>query len=147
VRIVVLALLAATLGLAADVAIYTPQELETIAKTLAQKPGGFGSQELKRYGNYYMMLAHREATGSSELHEKEADVFFVTKGSATIITGGQMVNAKAEKPGELRGTSIKGGERHELAEGSVITIPAGTAHQLLITKGNPFTYFVVKVIQ
>ena len=146
-KLFVFGLLAATAALAAGVDIYTPQQQQAVAQKLAQGPAGFGSETLKHYGNFYTMIAHREATGSSELHQKESDIFFVTEGSASIITGGQMVNAKTEKPGELRGTSIKGGEKHDLPQGAVIEIPAGTPHQLFITKGKPFTYFVVKVIQ
>lgn len=112
---------------------------------LAQKGTPFASQDIARYGNHYTMLAYREATGSSELHEHDADIFVVQSGEATIVTGGKMVNAKTEKPGEIRGTSINGGEKHTLAAGDIIHIPAGTPHQLLIQKGKPFAYFVVKV--
>jgi mannose-6-phosphate isomerase-like protein (cupin superfamily) len=91
------------------------------------------------------MLAHREATGSSEVHEHEADIFIVESGDATIVTGGSLVNPHKEKEGEMRGTSISGGERHPLGPGDVVHIPAGIPHQLLIDKEKPFTYFVVKV--
>jgi quercetin dioxygenase-like cupin family protein len=32
-----------------------------------------------------------------------------------------------------------------LSTGDIVHIPAGTPHQLLLDKGKPFTYFVVKV--
>ena len=91
------------------------------------------------------MLAYREETGSSEVHEHEADIFVIEDGEATIVTGGKVVNPKTQKPGEIRGTSITGGERHMLATGDIVHIPAGTPHQLMIEKGKPFMYFVVKV--
>ena len=125
--------------------IHSAKDLETKKEELAKKRTQFASVNLERYGNHYTMLAYREATGSSELHEHEADVFFVTSGSATLITGGKMANAHPEKTGELRGTSIEGGERHVLRAGDVVHIPAGTPHQMLIDKGTPVTYFVVKV--
>jgi mannose-6-phosphate isomerase-like protein (cupin superfamily) len=138
---------AALLAMAADVDIYTPQDLQAAGHKLAQKGAPFASEPLQKYEGHYTMLAYREATGSAEVHEKEADVFVAVEGSASILTGGKLVSPHTEKPGELRGTSIEGGERHALPQGSIIHIPAGTPHQLLIEKGQPFTYFVVKVIE
>jgi mannose-6-phosphate isomerase-like protein (cupin superfamily) len=125
--------------------VHSAKELDAKKEELAKKRTQFASENLERYGNHYTMLAYREATGSSELHEHEADVFFITSGAATIVTGGKMVGAHTEKAGELRGTSIEGGERHTLGAGDVIHIPAGTPHQMLLDKGTPVTYFVVKV--
>jgi mannose-6-phosphate isomerase-like protein (cupin superfamily) len=142
-RIFFLAL--ATVGLSQAVDIYSTSDLKAAEQKLAQKGAPFASKDLARYGNHYTMLAHREATGSSEVHEHEADIFVVESGEATIITGGKVVNPQTQKPGEIRGSSITGGERHALATGDIIHIPAGTPHQLLIEKGKPFTYFVVKV--
>ena len=116
-----------------------------MSQTLAARKDAFASRSLGKYSNHYFLLAHREETGSSEVHEHEADVFVIESGDATIITGGKLVNGHATAPGEIRGTSVEGGERHTLATGDVIHIPAGVPHQLLIAKGKPFTYFVVKV--
>jgi mannose-6-phosphate isomerase-like protein (cupin superfamily) len=125
--------------------IYTSNELKGVADKISKKGGQFVSEELNRWGNHYTMLAHREQTGSSEVHQHEADIFVVEEGQASILTGGTLVNAKTEKAGEMRGSSIKGGERHALSTGDIIHIPAGVPHQLLIEKGKPFTYFVIKV--
>ena len=124
--------------------IYTVKDLKTMGQALAQGGKPFASRNLTRYGNHYTMLAMREATGSSEVHEHEADIFVVENGQATIVTGGKVVNPHTEKPGEIRGTSITGGERHQLATGDIIHIPAGVPHQLVIEKA-PFDYFVIKV--
>jgi mannose-6-phosphate isomerase-like protein (cupin superfamily) len=129
----------------AKIDIYTPSELKGVADKISKKGGQFVSEDLNRWGNHYTMLAHREQTGSSEVHQHEADIFVVEEGQASILTGGTLVNAKTEKAGEMRGSSIKGGERHSLSTGDIIHIPAGVPHQLLIEKGKPFTYFVIKV--
>ncbi|MFL6450363.1 MAG: cupin domain-containing protein [Bryobacteraceae bacterium] len=125
--------------------IYTTKEMKGISEKLSKKGGQFVSEELNRWGDHYTMLAHRDKTGSSEVHQHEADIFVVEEGDAAILTGGTLVNSKTEKPGELRGSSITGGERHSLSTGDIIHIPAGVPHQLLIEKGKPFTYFVIKV--
>jgi mannose-6-phosphate isomerase-like protein (cupin superfamily) len=126
-----------------NVDLYSAKELQGTSHKLAQKRTQFASQDLARYRNHYTMLAFRNATGSSEVHEHEADIFIVESGQATLVTGGRMVAPHETKPGEIRGSSIEGGERHPIAVGDVIHIPAGTPHQLLIDK--PFTYFVIKV--
>ncbi len=128
-----------------EVDIYSVKDLRSMTDKLARKGTPFAAQDIARYGNHYTMLAYREATGSAEVHEHEADFFVVESGDATIVTGGKLVNPKTQKPGEIRGASIDGGERHALAAGDIVHIPAGTPHQLLIEKGKPFAYFVVKV--
>ena len=149
-RLTALLLLAAA-AFAADqtadqkVDIYSAKDLAAIRTKLAQKGAPFAAQDLARYGNHYTMLAFRNATGSAEVHEHEADIFIVESGEATLVTGGKLVHGHMQKPGEIRGTSIDGGERHPLGTGDVIHIPAGVPHQLLIEKGKPFAYFVVKV--
>lgn len=137
----------ASLALAAgqNVDIYSAKDLAAARNKLAQKHTPFAAQELARYGNHYTMLAYREATGSAEVHEHEADIFVVQGGAATIVTGGKLIDGHVQKPGEIRGTSIDDGERRALAAGDIIHIPAGVPHQLLIEEGKAFTYFVVKV--
>ncbi len=147
VSICVMLLSAAICLNAADskVDIYTPKELNAVGEKVAKKGGQAVSEELNRWGNHYTMLAHREQTGLSEVHQHEADILVVEEGGASILTGGTLVNSKTDKPGELRGSSIKGGERHSLSTGDIIHIPAGVPHQLLVEKGKPITYFVIKV--
>jgi mannose-6-phosphate isomerase-like protein (cupin superfamily) len=143
---VVCALIIAASGSARsqNVDVYTANDLQAMGHGLARDGKSFASKELVRYSNHYTMFAMRETTGSSELHEHEADVFVVESGKATIVTGGKMVNPQTQKAGEIRGTSITGGERHVLQAGDIIHIPAGVPHQLLIEKA-PFDYFVIKV--
>jgi mannose-6-phosphate isomerase-like protein (cupin superfamily) len=90
--------------------------------------------------------SHREADGHVELHEKETDVFYVTAGEATFITGGTIVGDKVTKPGQHTGSDIKGGQSHHLSQGDVIVIPAGTPHWFK-TVPKSVSYFVVKVLK
>jgi mannose-6-phosphate isomerase-like protein (cupin superfamily) len=145
-KILALTLLAAGLAGAAttEVDIYTPSDLNARTEQLSKKGTQFSSEQLKKYGaTHYTMLA----TGSSEVHEKEADIFYAVAGDAQIVTGGKLVHPKTEKPGELRGTAIEGGTTQALPQGSIIHIPAGVPHQVLVEKGKPFTYFVIKVVE
>lgn len=127
------------------VAVYSEKDFEVMGGKLLQKHVRSSTQDLERYGNHYTLLAVREGTGSAELHAHEADIFFVVSGEAILLSGGNISNPHSEKPGEVRGTSIQGGDRHPLRTGDVVHIPARTPHQLLIDNGKTFTYFVVKV--
>jgi mannose-6-phosphate isomerase-like protein (cupin superfamily) len=142
-----LTLIAAAFLFAAGGAVdhYSAKDLAAIQEKLSASHPTFKSEQLKQYKGHYTMVAHREATGSSEVHEHEADIFVVEDGEGTLVTGGTLVNSHVEKPGELRGTSISGGENIHYAPGDIIHIPAGVPHQLLVEKGKQVTYFVVKV--
>lgn len=142
---ILLAVVSFVLGADGKVDVYSAKDLTAIRERLEQKSAPFASDDLARYGNHYTLFALRETTGSAEVHEHEADIFVVESGQAILVTGGKVINPRLEKPGELRGSSIQGGEKHAVAAGDIIHIPARTPHQLLIDRGKPFAYFVVKV--
>ncbi len=129
------------------VTYYSAAELQQMGQKLGAKvnQAKFASENLEKYTHSYTMLAHREGTGSAEVHEREADLFLVVAGDATLVTGGKMVKPHTEKPGEIRGESIEGGQRQKLSAGDVVHISPNVPHQLLIESGKPFTYFVMKV--
>jgi uncharacterized protein GlcG (DUF336 family)/mannose-6-phosphate isomerase-like protein (cupin superfamily) len=93
---------------------------------------------------YKIDAGRRDAPGEVEYHERVVDVMRVVQGRATVITGGEMVDARETGPGEIRARAVEGGEPHELSEGDVLAIPAGVPHQFTEVS-DPFLYFVVKV--
>ena len=94
--------------------------------------------------HYGIMAFHRTSAGQAEVHDKDTDVFYVIDGKGTFVTGGKVVAGKTTALGETRGTSIEGGQIHQLSKGDVITIPAGMPHWFQKIDGS-FTYFIVKV--
>lgn len=86
----------------------------------------------------------RSAPGEVEYHERTVDVMHVVRGTATVVTGGRMVEAREVADGEVRARAIEGGQANELAEGDVLAIPSGVPHQF-VDVSDPFHYFVVKV--
>jgi glc operon protein GlcG len=94
--------------------------------------------------SYKLDAGRRDAPGEVEYHERVVDVMRIVEGTATVVTGGDMVGAREVAPGELRAPSIDGGRRHELAEGDVLAVPNGVPHQF-VEVSDPFLYFVVKV--
>jgi mannose-6-phosphate isomerase-like protein (cupin superfamily) len=117
------------------------QSLEPKAK------GAEGSAAIKlsEYPNHYTMISLRHKNGGAEVHQNFADLFFVVKGKATLLTGGEVQDAKTASPGEIRGTAVRNGSSTPLKEGDFVHIPAGVSHQLLVADGDTFLYFVVKV--
>ena len=93
-------------------------------------------------------------TQNTAVHFKVSEVYHVMKGSGTLVTGGTVVNPKTraadsievtreDGPG-VTGTAIQGGVNHELKEGDVIVIPAGTPHWFSKINGS-IVYLVVRI--
>jgi glc operon protein GlcG len=93
---------------------------------------------------YKIDAGRREEPGEVEYHEHAVDVMHVVAGSATVVTGGEMVEPRAIAPGELRAATADGGVPHRLGEGDVLAIPNRVPHQF-VEVSDPFLYFVVKV--
>ncbi len=91
--------------------------------------------------------ARRTAAGQVEVHEKETDIFLITEGSATFVTGGKMIDGKLSRAGQWLGSDIEGGIIHQLKKGDFITIPAGTPHWFKEVPASGVTYYMVKVIK
>jgi mannose-6-phosphate isomerase-like protein (cupin superfamily) len=94
--------------------------------------------------HYKIDAGRRTAPGEVEYHERFVDVMHVVQGTATVVTGGELVEPREVASGELRAASLEGGAKHSLAEGDVLAIPNGVPHQFLEVS-DPFLYFVVKV--
>jgi mannose-6-phosphate isomerase-like protein (cupin superfamily) len=103
------------------------------------------TESLGAFGNHNFAMAHREGSGEAELHETQNDVLVVESGEATLVGGGTVVDAKTTGPNEVRGPSIRGGDKVALAAGDVVHIPVKVAHQMLVDSGKQITYFVVKI--
>jgi uncharacterized protein GlcG (DUF336 family)/mannose-6-phosphate isomerase-like protein (cupin superfamily) len=93
---------------------------------------------------YKIDAGRRVEPGEVEYHERSTDVMHVLRGTATVVTGGEMQDTREVAPGELRAREVQGGTRHELHEGDVLAIPSGVPHQF-VEVSDPFLYFVVKV--
>jgi uncharacterized protein GlcG (DUF336 family) len=95
-------------------------------------------------GAYKLDAGRRVEPGEVEFHARVVDVMHVVQGTATVVTGGTMLDAREVAPGELRARAVDGGTAHELSEGDVLAIPSGVPHQFTAVS-DPFLYFVVKV--
>jgi uncharacterized protein GlcG (DUF336 family) len=134
----------------ADVAAYTPPAAPlpapasvTFLSRAAVDAAFQKGVPLLENGVFKVHASRREAPGLAEVHSVDADIAYVQEGTATLVTGGTLVNPRAVEANEIRGDAIAGGQTRELAKGDVVVIPKGVPHWFKrVTQ--PFTYFVVK---
>ena len=94
--------------------------------------------------NSMVHASRRDSAGLAEVHAKDTDIIYVLDGSATVVTGGAVLEGKETAVDEVRGKAIQNGERRTLAKGDVMIVPNGTPHWFQEVR-SPFTYYVVKV--
>ena len=92
---------------------------------------------------YKVHASRRVEPGQEEIHTLDTDVIYVVEGSATLVTGGKVPDAKPIAPNELRGSKIEGGQEHHIGKGDVVIIPNGLPHQFSAVTGE-LHYFVCK---
>ena len=64
----------------------------------------------------------------AEVHATFGHVYLVEEGEGTLVLGGELENAKENRPGEWTGASIRGGQEFEMKKGDMITVQVGMPH-------------------
>lgn len=109
------------------------------------KVSGGGGEKLGDYGSHSITLSVRSRSGGAEVHAHYDDIFLVTRGKATLITGGTVVDAKTGADGETKGSRLQDGQAQFISVGDVVQIPAGTPHQIIVPRGVVYSAIVIKV--
>jgi mannose-6-phosphate isomerase-like protein (cupin superfamily) len=127
--------------------VFPRKEINAQIEALTQKGKTSGSSgtKLGDYQSHNISLSVRSSSGGAEVHAHYDDVFVVTEGKATLITGGTVIDGKTENDGETKGTGILNGKSQVIAIGDVVHIPAGTPHQIMIADGDVYGAIVIKV--
>jgi mannose-6-phosphate isomerase-like protein (cupin superfamily) len=86
------------------------------------------SERILQLAPYNANLEYRASVGPAAVHETEAELFYVIDGSATMITGGKLVNERRTNASNLTGTAIEGGTSRAVAKGDFIIVPEKTPH-------------------
>src|SRR5947208_4991108 len=84
---------------------------------------------------YKVHASRRIGPGQAEIHTLDTDVIYVVDGSATLVTGGTVPDAKPIGPNEIRGSKVESGEEHHIGKGDAIIIPNGVTHQFTAVTG------------
>ena len=75
-------------------------------------------------------------TNAPLVHALSADTWVVVEGTATAVTGGELVEPKKNaNSDDTSGTSIKGGIEQPLKAGDILFVPPGVAHGFKDIKG------------
>lgn len=127
--------------------VFSARDIQSELASLVQgaKSAGSGGAVLGNYPSHSIRLSVRTASGGAEAHAHYDDIFVVTQGSATLITGGAIENAQIDSDGETKGKDIRNGRSQTIGKDDIVHIPAGTPHQLIIAPGGVFNSIVVKV--
>jgi len=128
--------------------LWRVSDLQKREAALSKKVGPDHSsrETLADYGDHRFRYIYRDADGFPEQHDGIVDIVIAKSGESTLLLGGKMVNQKASAgQGEYTGTGIEGGERHLIAAGDIVQIPARVPHSFLVAKGQHFTYVLLKI--
>jgi mannose-6-phosphate isomerase-like protein (cupin superfamily) len=101
-----------------------------VAKAKSERKEGQAliAQPLLRLAPYNVSLEYRAAVANAAVHERDAELFYVIDGSATIVTGGKLAEEKRTNAENLSGTGIAGGTSRHIAKGDFIMVPENTPH-------------------
>jgi quercetin dioxygenase-like cupin family protein len=150
-RVIAIAMLAATAvaqtPARSTFALWRVDELDQRNQGLSTRigPDHSARETLAEYDDHRFRFIRRDADGFPEQHNQIVDVVYVQSGEGTLQLGGKVIGLKASSgPGEFVGASLEGGERHAIAAGDVMHIPAGIPHAFLVPKGKHITYVLLK---
>ena len=101
-----------------------------IAKAKSERKEGQHNvvEPILQLAPYLVNLGYRASVGPATVHEREAEVFYVLDGSATMVTGGKLANGTRTNAENLSGTAIEGGASRPIAKGDFIMVPENTPH-------------------
>jgi mannose-6-phosphate isomerase-like protein (cupin superfamily) len=98
------------------------------AKSERKEGQALVAQPILQLAPYNVSLEYRVAVANAAVHEREAELFYVIDGSATIVTGGKLADEKRTNAENLTGASITGGTSRKVAKGDFIMVPENTPH-------------------
>jgi mannose-6-phosphate isomerase-like protein (cupin superfamily) len=128
-----------------NVIVVTGQSLARHASTAPDRSHGIGWTDYLSTRTGSVEVVKRTAAGRAEVHRKWTDVWHVIGGTATLVTGGTLVNASESEPGELRADAVSGGQTIRIGPGDLIIIPARVPHWVKAVQTKELVYLVVKI--
>jgi len=133
-RVIVAVLLFSAVALAQQPAVKTyssaadVQALIAKSKSERKQDQPIVTQRILSLAPYNANLEYRASVGPASVHEKEAEMFYVIDGSATLMTGGKLTNEKRTNAENLTGTGIEGGQSRNIGKGDFVIVPENTPH-------------------
>jgi mannose-6-phosphate isomerase-like protein (cupin superfamily) len=108
---------------------------------LAELPGGHKAS--------LAILRRTKAETSALIHDRVTEIYQITEGSGTLVTGGSLDDAKPTdltrlNAGMSQTGTHKGGESRHVGPKDVIIVPAGMPHRFSQLDGPAITYLVYR---
>lgn len=93
----------------------------------AQPKDRNANQVFLQLAPYNVTMEHRVMVATANIHDKEAELFYVVDGGGTLVTGGKLVNA-TQNGDNQSGPSVDGGTSRKLSKGDFVLVPEGVPH-------------------
>ena len=97
-----------------------------------------------RFGSHGVVIVRREGNGPAEWHDNHGHIMVVQSGEGIIRLGGDIVDPKTIRPGEVLGTSLRNAVEKKMTTGDILYIPIRTSHQYIVEAGKQVTFFVMQ---
>jgi mannose-6-phosphate isomerase-like protein (cupin superfamily) len=120
---------------------FASSDLQTIWKDLEARQ--VLNKRVLEGGSHSINIRIVRPTDAPLVHANSLDVWLVSEGSATAVTGGQLMDIK-KRPNsdDIVGTSIQGGVDQPLKAGDVLYVPPGVPHGFKDIQG--FRAFLIR---
>ena len=127
--------------------VKSKQDVADIQKVLEQKAGNTNEDIVAAAGEQTRIAIFHDSKRENDLnevHDGSDDIYYVLKGTATLLLGGSLVDANEISPGEWRAKTATGGKSVTIKKGDLIFVPRGTPHQRTVT-GKGFSMILIKI--
>ena len=92
-----------------------------------------------KIGPFNVNVEHRlgapVAAQAASVHGTDAELFYMIDGTATLVTGGTLVEG-TQTGNDWRGKGIAGGKEQKMSKGDFMVVPAGVPHWFTNIDGN-----------
>lgn len=109
------------------------------------KTKGSVARVLENFDSYRTMLWVLGRSSGADVDAHWDEIVLAEQGGATLVTGGRVIDGQTDANGETHGMRIEGGRFQSVGAGDIVTIQAGTPHQMLLPPGTVFSAFVIQV--
>jgi len=89
-------------------------------------------------------VIYKNRPGPWEAHKGCVDVYFIQHGTGRAELGGEILGAREESPGEIRGSGVRGSRVHRIGPGDMVVIPRDGSHHMQPLDGK-LAYLLMKV--
>ena len=106
-------------------------EASNLESALADlRSGRLSSGRILEGGDVFSVTMLHRTAPTATIHGSLSDLYVIQEGSATLVTGGSLVDPEpASRPGDTRGSAIRGGTERVIGAGDVVFIPPGMVHE------------------